>query len=418
MKSVTILHRFYKGIRLPAILLSVIMTWAIFCGLMACGRTLHIQKDMAALRSPVGDDLLFLIYFPGKEEMMMNAGPKYAAEFEKEYEALPYIQQIFSVKVAPSVECSGKNSSIVIYEPGFTEAFPNLKTLGIAFADSTADGCVAPRGFASEDGNVHICVKDTEVSLPLAGYLSSANRYFALTNSATTITASDFFVDGEILIVQGTEANMQTLNTLGNRVQYNSNLVVRFSEDATPEERSAFIQEASYRYIPFTYRQVMEKTQERVTTALKQNLPLPVFLAISSFFAYVSVTVLCIQSREKLFATMYLCGYPPRRCGIIAAIGCQLPAVPAIVLNTALVLIWPRIPWGRGRLLTASWAQGKLYSLLFYLFSLFESISLTKECFAIILCYAAVTAALSFGVVFFTLRRHSPISFLRRAAID
>ena len=64
MKRISILRHYMKGIRLQALVLMVMLTWAMLWGVAVYGKVQYINADLSVLKSGDTDNASLVMYFP------------------------------------------------------------------------------------------------------------------------------------------------------------------------------------------------------------------------------------------------------------------------------------------------------------------------------------------------------------------
>lgn len=426
MKMIHILRRYMKGIRLSALVLTVMMAWAILNGVVVYGKVQNIGADIQILKSGAAENAGVLMYFPTGEDLTTGAHTEGAETLEKLLEGEDIVEDVFTVRVANPVSYGESGISIVLYEPEMLAFFPGLKKYGIDFKNE-ADGCILASelfgGLHSGD-TIELDFGKKSAAFSVAGRMTTPYRRIALSSAATNPYAHDLFSDGQAVIMQATDGVMERLNALARRIECDTNLIVAFAEDSTAEEREALIAAAAPGYLYFPLERLIENSEQEVAATLKEKLAQPIFLAVSSAVAYLSIVILTLKKKEKDTAILYLCGCSRKKCAAIQFAVFQTFALVPVLLNVLFILIWPNIHWEYGHRWVLEQALEKgpdmmneqLFFTLISLFSYFETITINTSCLSIVFGYYLCAAAISLAVLAASMARHTPMTYLRGAS--
>lgn len=426
MKFITLLHKYIKGIRASVFVLTLMMAWSIFSGIVAFGRAQYILSDTQTLKSADTSNAYMLMYFPSGEEVMTGKHADKAEKLERVLESESIVAHVFSIRVANPVQYNDTNISIVLYEPEMLAFFPELEEMGIDFSDDP-DGCILGSKIFSKlntgdsfqlnfSKNATKPILDT---FTVAGYLTPPYRRMQFTTSATIPYASDLFSEGDIVIMQATDNVMQRLDTLAKRIEHDRNLMVVFKDGTTKEEQEQLLMELAPDNVFASLDQILLNSESESAEILKEEMPQPLFLAVSSMVAYLSITVLVLKKKEKDIAVLYLCGASSWKCAMLSFAATQLYALLPVAINICVVLLWPQINWNFSVHFTSS--IGEVFGITardyvsFWLRTL-DSSRLNNDSLFIILGYYIVTSAISVAATAGAMLRHTPQSYSKGAS--
>lgn len=400
MRFIHILRQYMKGIRILAFVLSLLMLWAIICGIAAYGKVQSIRNDLNIVASAVPENAYLLSYF---FNMGLQTGQSYTKKAIDALEANPAVDEVLSVSVANPVSYEGNAISIVLYEPELINFFPGLKKSGIDFEDCP-DGCIlGSKLFNSLDAGdtVNLSFSGSEALFTVAGHIQNPYRHLTLSISSSSPLAGDLFVEGDTIIMQSTPAVLAQLETLAKRIEYDSNLIVIFKDNTTDEEQIAILSgiASAYRYFPF--KEVIANTEQKVNETLRRELPQPAFLAIMAFISFLSILILVIKKKGKNIAVFYLCGYSKSKCAMLMFAVSQVFLFFPILLSTLFVMIWPRINW--------RFMRGSLFALRSFL----ETITINTSCMWVVLWYYLIATLCAVAITVATMSKHTPTTYLR-----
>lgn len=424
MKFIRLLSHYRRGIRLYSFLMAVLMTWAMLWGVSVYGRIQYLTADLDIVSSADVENAYYLCYFPTKEEFQEGKDMEYAAYVEQALEAEAGVGSVFSIQVVTVAYIGETRASLTLYEPEMVAFFPKLKKLGLDFSENPDGIILAGQASAPVGEEVILQVSGKKAAFSVAGQLQVPYHWMTFSVSATNPHAGDLFSDGTAALMQRTDAVMAKLQTLTNRVNCDANLMVVFDEDTTPEQQKALLKEKAAGYMAFPLAELVENSKSQVADTLKQELPQPLFLAISATVAYLSIAVLTFQKKQQTLAQLYLCGASRRKCAVVVFAAFQIFAVIPILLNILFIFLWPQIDWNAlspTRLMLVypgfmEWAMERQQLLgvlakIHYLAG--TSIAVRPACLWIVFGYYILTLLISLGTTVGVMRKYTPHTFLK-----
>ena len=422
MKFIKILRHYMKGIRLSALVLTVMLTWAMLWGVAVYGKVQNIGADLEVLKSGDTDNASLVVYFPNESDLLSGDDGEYAQTVEAALEAETIVEDVFSIRVANPVSYGGEGISIVLYEPGMTEFFPGLKKYGVDFEDDP-NGCILGStmfGGLNAGDTVSLKFSGKTADFSVAGHMTSPYRRMTLSSSSTEPRASHLFKEGDLVIMQATDTVVEQLTALAKRIEYDCNLIVVFTEDSTAEERQQVLETAAPKSLCYSFNEIIENSEADVAATLKEEFVQPLFFAISTAVAYMSITILTFKKKEKDTAILYLCGCSRRKCTAIHFVVFQIFALIPLLINVLFVLLWPRIEWDyvpfMFRLKLDYGVTDELYFIIYRMFHFLESITVNTACLSVAFGYYICAAVISIIAVLFSMARHTPLTYLRGAS--
>ncbi|MBP3304853.1 MAG: hypothetical protein J6L24_02685 [Oscillospiraceae bacterium] len=418
MKRISILRHYMKGIRLQALVLMVMLTWAMLWGVTVYGKVQYINADLSVLKSGDTDNASLVMYFPSQGDILNDKEGEYAQAVEAALESEAIVEDVFSIRVANPVSYEGAGISIVLYEPGMVDFFPGLDKYGIDFG-AEPNGCILGStmfGGLDTGDTVSLSFRNQPADFSVAGHITSPYRRMTLSGSSTDPRAGILFEDGGAVIMLATDEVMARLNTLARRITYNSNLIVVFTADSTAEERQQVLEAAAPKSLCCPFSEIIENTEADIAAVLKKELAQPLFLAVSAAVAYLSIAILTFKKKEKDTAILYLCGCSRRKCAILHFAVFQIFALIPAVINVLFVLIWPQIEWNYWPLVLKYPQYEALHPILLRLFHFFKTVTVSPSCLPVIFGYYACAAVISVAAVAASMARHTPLTYLRGAS--
>lgn len=413
MKKLRILHHYQKGLRLYGLVFGLISTCALLIGILTTGKLNNLTLDRNTLAN-ASEDLYFLVYFPTANEVSgtdTQAFPESYLNGSAGNDSV--VEGLYSIRSVSPIRIGDDSLNIFVYDKGLAECFPGLRKLGIDFRDGT---CVASRELLTDKSSVTFSFKKKTFTFPVSGTLTPNNRYFNLSTSATNPNAMDFFATGKTIVLRDAPEYAEFLEAAGKNARVQSNLVLRFKADTPAEVREDFLQGLPKKFLVYSYSDVMKNSNGVISRNLKQNLPLPIFLGISSLFAYLSIIVLCIRKKSATLATLYLTGYSKRHCSILATASCFFMAVPSLLVGCLFIVFWPSIV--NFLRMSMFGTPSRLQSLITSLYVVTKQITIGPEALVLVLIYTVVVLAVAYGIVELTLRKYTPTEFYRRTLDD
>lgn len=401
MRFIHILCHYMKGIRLLAFVLFLLMLWGIICGVSAFGKVQNIRNDLDIIASADAENAYLLSYFFHTEQQSEKNRIETTVNTLK---ANPAVDQVLSIRVANPVSYAGTRISIVLYEPALLNFFPALKNYGIDF-EHCQNGCIlGSQIFGSLDEGDEICLSfsNKEISFPVAGRIQNPYRRLTLSVSSSAPLCEDLFREGDTIIMQSTPAVLATLEPLVKRIELDSNLIVVFKDNTTPEEQKAVLSADASAYQHAHFLDIISRTKQQVSQTLKKELPQPIALAVMAFASYFSILILVFRKKSKQLSVLYLCGCSQYKCGLIAFAASQVVLLFPVLGGALFVLIWPQIDWS---LLGPKW---------FGLRTFVETITINTSCLWVVAWYYLITTLCAVAVTSVTISKHTPATYLRR----
>lgn len=434
MKYVSILWRFFKGIRLDALLLIVMMTWAMLAGMLLPAKVENIFSDVNVLESGVTENTYVLMDFDSAPLEISKNAAKLEAALEKE----DVIAHVFSIRVANPISYQDSQNSIVLYEPEMLEFFPQLKKEGLNF-DKYPDGCILASGvFSGFRRGDSLRLKfgypanAKYDSLTVADHLGAPYRYMSFNTAATNPLAGDLFAEGDVLLMQGTPSVLEKLDSLGVKLTHNPTLIAVFREGTTKEQQEQLLQELAPNHLRYSMQQLIDSSKKMLADTLKEELPQPLFLAISSLLAYLSIVVLIIKKKEKELAVLHLCGASRRKCALITFLTCQCVALVPLLLNLILTQILPDVSWALeeyvnglppieilkgGQEQFQEWVNARNHDIVRQgLYDMLRGCKFGLSSMMVLFGYYLTTVLIALGATAVSMAKHTPLTYLRGAS--
>jgi len=411
MKRLKILHAYMKGIRLSAVILCIMFTWALFSGVIVYGKLQGIYSDVSVLGSTDKDRTGVLMYFPNEEAMKTRSYERYIRSVKELLEGESAVENVLAVRTVNPVSYNGEGISIVLYDPALLDVFPGLKRLGIDFS-AVPDGCILGStmfGDLNSGDTVELLVGNTKVSFPVAGRVSAPYRHFSLNQSSTVPKASYFFQEGDLLIMLDSPQLRDVLQNAS--IAWGQNLVVSFKEGTTQLQRTEILERCAAECRYYSIAQVLDGSFEEIQATMKEQLPIPLFVMVSALVAYSSILVLTLKKKESEMAVLHLCGMDRKSYGTMVFAASQAFTLIPCGLIVLLLEAWPRIQWDW----TVLYKNGhqtvsdEIWSLLLHLYAFYRVTVINMHCLPLVLTFYGATVLICVGVTWFYMKRHTPL---------
>ena len=414
MKMIRILRQYMKGIRLSAAVLTVMMTWAMLNGVFVYGKIRNIGSDVDIIKSGDIERAAVLMYFPTQEDLITGTDREKAMATEIALEKESIVENVFSVRVANPVTYEGKGISIVLYEPEMLDYFPALKKHGVDFKGESS-GCILGSQMFNklEKGDtINLDFGKETAQFTVTDRIASPYRRISLSTANTMPIVENLFEEGDTILMSAAGAGSEIVNKLARRVEYDTNLIVVFTDDSSIQERENLMAKAAPEYLYKPFDEVIRNSEELIAATLKEELTQPIFLAISAAVAYLSTVVLTFKKKEYDTSILYLCGGSRWKCAAIHFAVCQIFSLIPLVFNVVFILSWPVVEWNYIDILMISHVW--LRRILLYLYG--KTMSIDISCLRIVFGYYLCTAAIAVAVAVVSMARHTPMTYLRGAS--
>jgi len=418
MKLLTILQNYRKGARLSSLFLVVLMSWSLFQGIFVYGRYQNQITNTAIFKSAETDNAYYLQFFLNAGDMLEDLDIKAA---EKAVEALrqnSQVKYVFTIQYAAPFPYNSTNTSIILYDPEMLEFFPKLKNIGIDFSQNP-DGVILGSDLFS-DLKVGEQIDYGTCAFPISGKLSNPYAIMAFNTASSQMSVNNLFhAAGDSVIMQATDTVVAQLEATKCRMQISSNFVVVFRDGVSLEEQEAILNTDAPKHVPVSFDQILENTEPSMKKALAQEIARPLFLAIASMIAFLSILILTFKKKEKEMAIWYVCGGSSKKCGLVNFLYFGILALIPVLLNVALIMYWPHINWvAVNKLIVSMDLQEKLseanYIKLLGSISYFRSrFKVDNNCLSIVYIYYGVSILIALGATVGSMRKHSPLTYLR-----
>lgn len=416
MKYISIMRYYMKGIRLSAVVLSLLLLWALFSGVIVYGNVQYIYSDIDALDSDKTEDTSVLVRFLNPEQMQTHSYENELQEVEANLEADDRVEQVFCIRIVNPVSYKDVSISIVLYEPELMDAFPQLKENGIDFSNSP-NGCILGSKLFNKlktGDMIELKICNQNVQIPVAGRLDAPYRRLSLSTSSSVPRAQYMFSNGDVIIMQSTPQFMQQLAELDASVAYDQNLIVRFKDGVTEQEKETILTEYAEKYLAFSFEQMLGNSRKDAENALKQKLPRPLFMAITAMIAFFSIMILSLKKKEKDVAVLCLCGMSKKKYGAVVFTACQFFTVLPVLICIVFLLAWPDAQWRITEMVRSYNGESiEIHMLILKISILLDGVTVNLSCLPVAIGYYVITLLISLGITISSVAKHTPLTYLR-----
>ncbi len=422
MKHIRVILSYFRGIRFQTLLLAVMMTFSLLVSIQAMGKYEYLRVGYDIFNSDRKDDIYYVYRFFSRGEKDMNTALSNQTKSKinelKEMDGVESVYTVWHTNIVhyippetwddvPSEEEdfaytteSRSMTSIIFLEPEMLEDFPALKKIGFKWRDE--NGCLLANSDMKhyiEDGELTLYSSsklDATFSYQVEGWRQFPYYRFSLSHGSTEgASASDFLVTGEkSVFLLYTEENLDKLKYTS--CSPDLNLMLKFKEDATQEERDAVLEDLSDLYHTQSVTDILEKTQKEIQDQIWMMLAKPIFMLLVSTVAFFSTVILTVKSKEKEVAIYYLCGASKVRCGVMAFATFAFISIVPTFIGYLYVWIRPILESKEIIYVQPSMLMGaytKTFVILYFIFTLL----------------------IAAGTVFVSMAGKNPIQFLRGA---
>ncbi len=397
MKILRLLRAYTRGIRMPLLVLTFMMLVALFLAVLVVSQVCYIQANYDAAASVQADP--DQVYFYTVSGYSSGAAFGEWFTFQQQVREDPAVDRVFVCRTAQMVTCQvdGKEESIsiILYEPGLNEFFPAVKQAGAEFTDPSGVILCSPLfSGMEEEGTItlNFARSRTQADLPIIGHLEYPYRFMDFGSSGSKVSADDLFSTGSFLLMEGNAENIAWLTEVA-ALAASPNFYFTLKPDCTAEEKTALFETLKETGSVRTLAEILENSREKLRDAIRQRLPLPLFLLGISSFAFFSTVILIFKKKEKELAILHLCGGSRSQCMTLVLLTFVLTALIPTALAFLGVLAAPELAW-----------QG-IITLDFML--------LDERSLALVVGYFLVTQALAVGAAWLQMRGHTPLGLLK-----
>ena len=424
MKLIRILRFYTKGIRLYGLVLAIMMTWAMFCGIGVFAQVREVTAKAEVLKSAKTGNTYLLESFsplPGTTDDSLKP-----EEIEAALEQSELVKTVLTIQSIPRVEFQGAAVQVLLYEPEMVAFFPGLERLGIRFSGKAPSVVLCGERFSgiAKGDTVTLSFAKGEGSFRVADV--AKNFYLNLSRTTVPPGADVLFSQEEAILLQATEQTMAKLEGLLQRTQYQRNLVVVGREGVSSQALEQLMEQVAPSYLFFSLDQISENAQTQVRETVGEELALPVFLAVTSLVAYFSVLVLTIKKKQKETAVIYLCGGSRLHCATMTFLTAQLYLLVPVVLGLVLAWGWQVVDWNALYMRALRWGfdynpDSAMSTFLVMralpLVRMLKEMHIVPACMWVVLWYYLGATVIALGVTVLSMAKRTPAVFWKGVSL-
>ena len=345
MKLLRSIASYTRGVRMALMALAVIMSVALFMGILVMCQIRGIRYNYEVVASTTGDlHRLYLFQSTGIPGFGGIPTEQIIEELEK-HPALEGCYPVYTTQTATYMKEGQKETvSVMLIHPRLLELFPDMD---LTFPDPGGLIIGSKRFAGVNTGDVITLLYNKgqrEEAFTVTGRLSYPYQYMSFSTGGTYPTANDLFAPSDCLLMLATEENLARMTEIG-PVTPNAFFILETAWDASQEELDSLIKASSRYGTADPLLKLLENSEEEMDNQLRNLLPMPLFLLLVSTFAYFSTQVLIFKKKEQDLAVTYLCGAKRWQCMLTAMAAFGLVSVLPIALSLGLLALLPVYDW-------------------------------------------------------------------------
>ncbi len=423
MKFLHTLWNYQKGIRLSSFVLALLLVWAIMAGVLTYAQVQNLTTGLQVLKSAQSENTYFSMHFSTGDEIVSGDDQEMTKDLEATLEAEEMVETVFSVRTVSPVAYKSEGITITLYEPEMLAFFPALKQLGIDFSQEPNGVILGSTIFSDIAAGETVTLNFSKQAnnpkaqaFPVAGNRRTPCLKMTLSSASTALIAANLFVEGGSVLMQSTEQVMDQLKGYARRIEYDCSLIVVFKEGYAEEECRALLSRLAPSNMTLSLGEVIENSKSSVSNTFKQQLPQPLFLAISSLFAYFSILILNFKKKERELSIVYILGGSRKKCAMLSLAHFLSSAAVPLLLSSLFVLFWSNLERYLESLKHLFDAGSSLYRV-FNILSIQANIDgIGPSCLIIIGAYLAITVCIALAVTLGAMSRHTPLTYMKGAS--
>ena len=354
-KNLAKIKNLLSGMDIQAGFLAVICTVTMFAGLMVAGRindmasTYRIFKSNTLGEAYCFSDFLAVGGFDDEDELFskwretLQASPAFGEMYSFRHIGPPFIDEARDISI-----------NVILYDPGFADRFPLLKTLGADFTEDP-DGAVLGSAVSfdiTDSGELVLYnyAYQRHVAFHVIGKLRRPFKIILPTGSGTTLRLSDLINTGDIMLMQATDKVLSEFD----HIHYNKiGFIFTIRSGASDSDRNKLLQDMKYLGTVESLEDMLSAARDELKTTIINQLPLPLFVLLSTLIAYLSMVVLMIRKKQADMAVEYICGASRKKLVAEMIFTCCLVTLLPCVINLLILLYIPdMVYYGTTALLT------------------------------------------------------------------
>ncbi len=340
-KKLSLLLRFYDGIRFPAVLLfCMILSAELFLAFLIGTYQYCTYKETLLKQIPGAAHMIYA--------MDTNPPPKDAGAVQSVLQ-MGAVKEVYSKRLfsGGDIQYNGWNATVALINPEMLRDYPLFTGAAEFTATGIADGklqCIAA-GSLSEQVSLRQEVTVTWNGQPLetviVGKLEEPGYLLAYKNSGSNVTVDDILQPAYAsLLLKDTPEVREALQSEG---FLQSHFYIVFHENAALEEKNeVFTYLGEHGHLYTTYDDILYHSYEVSKERIQQVIPLPAYLSAVAAILSLSFSVLFLYKKMEMFCIFLLTGCTKGTAYRIMAAGLGLIGVLATCAAGAIILLYPR----------------------------------------------------------------------------
>ena len=397
MRYLKRLRSYIKGSLIPVAAIILAFTFSIWTGVRAFSYYYDISLNYRIVKNNTLKNAYFWAKAIGPSDFSSNSLDEFMKQAIERLRSDERIDKLFFISGTSPVKYKGKGITIGFYEEGITDAFPELKNMGMDFSDDP-DGCIlASRIFndvrTGSDFEI-ICGPpgNTAVTMHSIGHLVYPYKHLYFGGGGTKLSANDLFAPGDCLLMQATETNISRFSQLTSII-YSPDILFSLKDNVTSEEINDITTWLSDYGTLDTLDSIIENSRQDLQITLKKELLRPAVFMCASLVAFFSISIYMSKMKEKELAVGYICGASRKRLTLfVVSVNCITALIPALA-NICFILMAPNLHW-----------EGLLS---------FDGMLYSQDLIWVVILYFAAAALVSALGVWISIGGRSPLIYLR-----
>lgn len=341
----TAFHFFHQSL-ISTLVLILIMSSAIFCMTHFLGEIKFFNYSQEILMQ---SDLEGSLYFmPLTYTSDSRSG---AAKRDIERQNFSAVEYVFCPQTATTV-MNGKYVNVMICDETYLDIF-NFADEGKWLAESGVQedevvvcGYLFDQTSISSQLSLHVnwMEKGAEPvyeNLTVIGKKTEPSYLPSLGMRSSEVSAHQLLTQGHNTLLMK-EGNLSR-KLFGDSNLYHENCFIKLKESASPSEKDILKKYLLSKGTFLSFNRIMDNTERNITTQLKKNLPLPLFLLLVSTVSFFSITTLQVTKKMPDYCIFILCGCSRKKIFFLILFATSLVGIFAGLINAAFVLCYPSL---------------------------------------------------------------------------
>lgn len=345
MKLLRSIASYTRGVRMALVALAVIMSVALFMGILVVCQIRGIRFNYEVVASTTGAlDRLYLFQSTGIVGFGGTPTEQIIEELE-EHPALEGCYPVYTTQTATYMKGGQKETvTVMLIHPRLLELFPGMDLefpdpAGLVIGSKLFDG-------VNTGDTITLLYNrgQREEVFTVTGRLNYPYQYMNFSNGGTYPTANDLFAPSNSLLMLATEENLARMSEFSSVIPVSS-FILETAQDAAREDLDSLLKASSRYGTADPLPKLLENSEGEMDRQLRNLLPMPLFLLLVSTFAYFSTQVLIFKKKEQDLAVTYLCGAKRWQCMLTAMGAFGLVSLLPIALSLGLLALLPVYDW-------------------------------------------------------------------------